>query len=126
MDELLNILASHKVDWTNFWRKFSFGDHIATLLANPEYNIWLKKYYARCENLDKVKSRSLMQKTNPAIIARNVFLQEAIVKAQNGDYSEVNKLFRAFSNPYSEIKEFSSYYNTVPTGSDTIIVSCSS
>ena len=126
LDELLNILSSNQIDWTIFWRKFSFGDHLDALVSDSAYKAWLDKYYTRCKDLDQEKSMILMKSTNPAIIARNYLLQNAIAKAQSGDFSEVNNLFRAFSNPYDETKEFAKYKEIPPDGIEEIIVSCSS
>jgi uncharacterized protein YdiU (UPF0061 family) len=125
LDELLNILATNQVDWTIFWRQFSCGINIDSLVNDSKYIIWLDKYNLRCKNLDKDKSMHLMQSNNPAIILRNYLLQNAIVQAQNGDFSEVDNLFRAFTSPYEDRAEFSHYKDYPPIGSD-ISVSCSS
>lgn len=126
LDELLSILATNQIDWTIFWREFSFGRGLDSLVSDSGYKMWLEKYNLRCKDLDQVKSRILMKSTNPAIVPRNHLLQNAITKAQGGDFSEVDILFKALSNPYDDIAEFSHYQDTPPIGTEEILVSCSS
>ncbi len=126
LDELLNILATNNIDWTYFWHEFSSGRHLDTLASNSVYKIWLEKYNLRTKDLDQATSKKLMKSTNPAIVPRNYLLQNAITKAQAGDFSEVDNLFRALSNPYDDIPEFSHYQDLPPVGAEEIIVSCSS
>ncbi len=126
LDELLNILASNNVDWTYFWREFSNQRHLDSLTSISEYSLWLEKYNLRIKDLDKATSIKLMKSTNPAIIPRNYLLQNAITQAQDGDFSEVDSLFRALSNPYDDTPEFNHYQELPPAGTEEIIVSCSS
>lgn len=134
LNELIEVLARFKVDWTIFWRQFSLhllkpsGENTLSqeLLQDPAYLAWLNKYKNRCRGLDAVASQSLMLNSNPALVPRNYMLHNAIIKAETGDFSEVERLFRALSNPYSEDIEFKDYYAYPPDSSENIILSCSS
>jgi uncharacterized protein YdiU (UPF0061 family) len=53
-------------------------------------------------------------------------LQEAIEKAQEGDFSLVNDLLKIAQNPFSEHKEFERYAKPTPLDYSNIKLSCSS
>ena len=129
LEELLAILAAKKIDWTIFWRQFSYGisNKLPTILiTDTEYTNWLLKYNQRRLNLDGKESQLLMLKSNPAIVARNYLLQRAIEKAQEADFSELDNLYRALSNPFDDISEFAHYQDYPPIEAAEISVSCSS
>lgn len=67
-----------------------------------------------------------MLSSNPAIVPRNYMLQHAIETAQNGDFSEVGRLFDALNNPFIEDAKFANYYATPPESATAIVLSCSS
>ena len=52
--------------------------------------------------------------------------EQAIQKAENNDYSEVETLFKILSYPYDEQTEFETYAAEPPDWSKKISVSCSS
>lgn len=131
LEELLIILAKFNVDWTIFWRQFSHGQYYSVSMSDSlnndeSYLQWLVKYNNRRKNLDSEEMRVLMLATNPALVPRNYLLQNAIEKAQDGDFREVDNLFRALNNPFSELEEFRSYQNYTPKDAIHISVSCSS
>ena len=51
--------------------------------------------------LDTIRM-STMNSTNPRFVLRNYLAQQAIAKAEKGDFSEVNKLYRILQDPYSD------------------------
>ena len=129
LEELLAILAVNKIDWTIFWRQFSYGanDKLpSSLITDAKYINWLLKYNQRRINLNLAECQVLMLNSNPAVVARNYLLQRAIEKAQVGDFSELDNLYRALSTPYEDKPEFAHYQDYPPLEAAEISVSCSS
>ena len=70
-----------------------------------------------------------MNKTNPLYILRNYMAEEAIKKAENGDFSGVNNLLESLLNPFDvkeENYESKEYKKCPPRWAADICVSCSS
>jgi uncharacterized protein YdiU (UPF0061 family) len=66
-----------------------------------------------------------LQQTNPAFILRNHLIQEAIAKADSGDFSEVETLLRLCCNPFD--RNIDPAYQRTPTETTgEICLSCSS
>jgi uncharacterized protein YdiU (UPF0061 family) len=67
-----------------------------------------------------------MKKVNPKYVIKNYMLQEAIDKAQEGDFTLVNDLLNIAQNPYDEHKEYERYSKATPLEFSNIKLSCSS
>lgn len=84
---------------------------------------WIKNY------IEKLTHESLAQvaRYNPVYILRNSMAQRAIEKAENNDFSEVDRLFHLLKNPF-EINDLATLADTTPPNADEpeICVSCSS
>uniref|UniRef100_A0A3P8ZCX0 Selenoprotein O n=1 Tax=Esox lucius TaxID=8010 RepID=A0A3P8ZCX0_ESOLU len=48
----------------------------------------------------------IMDRTNPRVVLRNYIAQNAILAAENGDFSEVRRLLKVLENPYSTQTEW--------------------
>jgi len=59
-------------------------------------------------------------------VLRNYLVQTAIVKAENGDYSEVDKLLSLLTRPFDEQPEMETYAQDPPDWAKTLELSCSS
>lgn len=66
-----------------------------------------------------------LQQTNPTFILRNHLIQEAIDKAEKGDYSDVEKLFKLSCSPFDRNVD-PSYQRTPSESTGEICLSCSS
>ena len=63
--------------------------------------LWKKKWYKCIKTTSSLnESENLMRKNNPVIIPRNNLVNDAIVKAVNGNMTPFNKLLKIFSTPY--------------------------
>jgi uncharacterized protein YdiU (UPF0061 family) len=137
---LLDILAKEQTDYTRFMRELS---HIDTHGLDPvkdlfidkqAINSWLDDYLARCEdNRDdegKMISSSQrcesMRAANPKYILRNYLAQQAIAKAEAGDFSEVQRLAELLKAPFDEQLDNNHYANLPPEWASDIEISCSS
>jgi uncharacterized protein YdiU (UPF0061 family) len=69
---------------------------------------WLDAYQQRLGNDASTASQrwQLLKQNNPAYILRNYLAQQAIERAEQGDFSEVDRLFHALQHPYDEQGRF--------------------
>ena len=114
--ELERLLADHETDMTLFYRAlasesltFDTFTHCFYQSEQSEefkqaFNSWLARYLDRIENDNQSQSerQTAMNAVNPLYVFRNYLAQEAIDKAEAGDYAMVNELLELFRNPYTE------------------------
>ena len=74
----------------------------------------------------ELPSKEDMKRVNPKYVLKNYMLQEAIEKAENGDFSLVDSLLKIAQNPYEEHEEFSRYAKATPHKFKALKLSCSS
>ena len=70
--------------------------------------------------------RKQLDQINPAFVLRNHLLQNAIEPAQKGEFTEVNRLFTALSDPYNAAGMPEEYMAQPPEWAKTLVLSCSS
>ena len=69
-------------------------------------------------NLSFTESIALMKQTNPAYIARNYLVEEALIQAtQHNNLSVLNNLLQVLSNPYQHNNQLA-HFQTVPNNID--------
>ncbi len=157
IDELHRVLELTETDMTIFYRLLANLD--ISLLTNSDDKAlidvvklayysepseeafaamanWLRHYLARVQQDYVVhgephEQRKLrMNRTNPKYVLRNYMAQQAIDKATEGDYSEVQLLLELLRKPYNEQPEFERYFAKRPewarTKAGCSMLSCSS
>ena len=74
------------------------------LAAEPTLRDWLDRYAARLREdpLSPEQRRSRMRLANPAYVLRNYLAQEAIDRAEQGDYALVHELLEVMRHPYDD------------------------
>jgi uncharacterized protein YdiU (UPF0061 family) len=129
LTELLQVLQLPETDMTIFYRKLanfkidhldlekiSDDELIAPLFAayyEPEKLIpavekriadWLRLYLnrAREDGLSDEIRKEKMNAVNPKFVLRNYLAQQAIDKAENGDFWMIGELLELLRNPYAE------------------------
>ncbi len=136
--ELFDILAAVETDMTLFFRglaKVSIEDVQSDLgetskpLVEAYYNEegvtgshkkrtieWLRKYGRRLEDQseDREKRIQRMNSVNPKYVLRNYLAQQAIERAEEGDFEEVWKLLNLLKRPYDEQPENQVYAKKRP------------
>ncbi|MFW2368433.1 MAG: protein adenylyltransferase SelO [Desulforhopalus sp.] len=124
--ELIDLLQETETDMTIFFRnlalvpvdrtkeiKEEIPEELMDAYYKPEelsaeyrtrLNRWLQRYHDRLENDNQPeeKRRQKMNLTNPRYVLRNYLAQEAIDKAENGDFSMVAELLDLIRRPYEE------------------------
>ncbi len=77
---------------------------------------WLKNYCARinADGMAQKQRAEKMNRVNPKYVLRNHLAQQAIEAAEQGDFSELQKLQAILQNPYAEQEEHQSYAQKRP------------
>jgi uncharacterized protein YdiU (UPF0061 family) len=135
--ELLTLMAKGRVDFPVFFRRLSnlkredpsADEPLRDLFIDRAgFDAWLVKYRARLEveqSIDAAR-KSAMDQVNPKFVLRNHLAQIAIQKAQQKDFSEVQRLLHILQRPFDEQPEYESYAALPPDWAAGISVSCSS
>ena len=100
-------------------------DEIADLAA---FDNWIGDYRARLrsESSDDAERAVRMNAVNPEYVLRNHLVQTAIEQAQNGNYEEIDTLFKLLKRPFEEQPGMEAYAAEPPPSAKNIEVSCSS
>ncbi|MED2040022.1 YdiU family protein [Bacillus wiedmannii] len=113
IEQLLKMMEKHKADYTNTFRSLTLNTIENTaLFESPEFKEWYKLWQSRLERQEESKENAyeMMKNNNPSIIPRNHRVEEALEAAvTNGDYSVMEKLLEALSNPYAYATEQEEY-----------------
>ena len=117
IEGLLNMMQKYHADYTNTFRALTFDKRSdMAMFDSKEFAQWHELWQARLgrQQEPKASSHQLMQSSNPAIIPRNHRVEEALEAAvKQGDYSVMERLLDALSNPYAYSPE-QDYYSKLP------------
>ncbi|QGH33342.1 YdiU family protein [Gracilibacillus salitolerans] len=111
---LLDLMEQHQADYTNTFRSLTLDqfDKTMRLFQANAFKQWYEKWQARLSRQHETtdQARQLMKENNPSIIPRNYLVEEALEKAvSEDDYSVMEKLLKALSNPYAYSEEQEEY-----------------
>lgn len=105
IEEHLSLMQKYQADYTNAFRALTFDTPEDTaLFGSPEFARWQQLWQARLgrQKESKESSHQLMRNSNPALIPRNHRVEAALESAvEHGDYSVMERLLDALSNPYA-------------------------
>ncbi|XP_049879450.1 protein adenylyltransferase SelO-like [Pectinophora gossypiella] len=100
------------------------------LAAGAKWEAWVKKYQDRLtvEGVSEDERRARMLAVNPAYVARNWIMQEAIADAEKNDFEKVRFLMKVLRKPFEvdEEAEKRGYSSQPPSWSYGLKLSCSS
>ncbi|MFC3800680.1 YdiU family protein [Cohnella sp. GCM10012308] len=103
--DLLNLMEAHKADYTNTFASLSTGaTQEGELFASEAYAGWYGRWRTRIGDTNDAAavSQRLMKRSNPAAIARNHRVEEALEAAVGrGDYGDLDRLVEALRDPYA-------------------------
>ena len=137
LQELKSLMVGSRVDYTIFWRElgtFSSDpaakhERLREHFLNPDrFGAWAVQYRERLQreqSRDKER-RAEMDRINPKYVLRNYLAQAAIEKAQQKDYSEIDRLLNLLRDPYLDHAGMDSYAAAPPNWGKHLSVSCSS
>jgi uncharacterized protein YdiU (UPF0061 family) len=97
-------------------------------LNRERFDDWAVRYRDRLHSEDTrdAERRERMNRVNPKYVLRNYLAQTAIEKAQQQDFSEIDRLFTLLQNPYSDQPDMEAYAAPPPNWGKHLAVSCSS
>lgn len=124
---LLEWMDKNGADWTYTFRSLLFADEpIGDIYQDNEFKDWRSRWRNRIEQPSNrpEEARELMRRSNPAYIARNSYVEEALTSAQSGDLSKFNKLLSALSSPFEEKSEYSHLLLPPPRGTSRYVTFC--
>src|SRR6478609_3411108 len=116
IDDLLQRLAEHQVDFTVFFRTLcaaaedpAANDRVAALFDEPSAFYGFAERWRKRLQLEReppaVRARS-MRLANPAFIPRNHRIEQAIAAGVSGNFEPFETLVRVLARPYEEQPEF--------------------
>ncbi len=131
ISRLLDLLRRTETDMTIFFRRLA---HVGTgtgiahdglklfeeayyapaqldAVYGEQLNSWLQSYVSRLRrnSIDDPQRSERMNRVNPKYVFRNYLAQQAIDKAETGDFSMIDKLLEVFRRPYDEQPEHEGY-----------------
>lgn len=115
--ELLLLMYKYHADYTNTFLALTFDKINETIFHDKEdFMLWHQKWQARLSSQpqDKAACFELMKKTNPAVIARNHRVEEALSAAAKENYSPLLKLLDILSHPYAHSAKQAAYAAPAP------------
>ena len=107
IQEFLDLLERGRVDFTLAFRRLAelAGEvsELGELFDFPDsFADWLQRWRQRCarETEDSDSRLQRMMAVNPAFIARNHLVEEAIARAYGGDFAPFNRLLERLEKPF--------------------------
>ena len=137
IQDLLALMHLHHVDYTIFFRALglfrtgspALNESLRDFFLDREaFDKWAHRYEDR---LREERSRDAdrlgrMNLVNPKYVLRNYLAQTAIEKAQQKDFSEIDRLLTLLHNPYMDQPGMDAYAAPPPNWGKHVAVSCSS
>jgi uncharacterized protein YdiU (UPF0061 family) len=135
--EWLSLLSATQADYSLAFRALALVPSGATdspaelvrlIGGTDRLREWVTRYGARLatEGIPDGVRRGAMQRTNPKYVLRNYLAQQAIERAEAGDYTEIERLRLLLTRPFDEQPEFERYAEPPPPWARELVVSCSS
>jgi uncharacterized protein YdiU (UPF0061 family) len=118
VDELLKLMQTSKLDYTNTFVAFSYDKvNEDNSLNGPEFKSWIIKWKNTIDSSNGVvQAKKIMIANNPAFIPRNHLVEEALDAAVDGNRIMLEKLLLVLKTPY-QYQENMDYYTVPPNQS---------
>jgi len=130
IDNLLHLMAADRADFTITFRRLAGPDSATrdVFVDREAFDAWALRYRARLalEDGNDHERAKRMNLVNPKFVLRNHLAQTAIERAQQGDFSEVQRLLQVLERPFDEQPDHAAYADHPPAWAQQIEVSCSS
>ena len=115
--DLLTWMHQNKADYTNTFC-FLMNEKVKNIKIYEDENFleWKKKWHERIllNNCTPEKCLSLMKSVNPLIIPRNHIVEDALLAANNNNFTLFNKLVKVLEKPYQDQKGILDYQLPAP------------
>lgn len=130
--DLLTVLRDDRLDYTRFFRALGGLDPAAGTWnwpnVSPALRAWSARYAERLrrEGRGDVERQERMRRANPKYVLRNWIAQEAIERAEHGEFAFIEELRNLLADPFAEHPEMDRYSEPPSPAAREISVSCSS
>jgi len=133
----LNLMQESRADYTIVFRELgtfrvdstTANERLREHFVNRDrFDEWTARYRnrLRIEGSRDEERLARMNAVNPKYVLRNYLAQRAIEKAQEKDFSEIDRLFNLLREPFTDQSGMDSYADSPPNWGKHIAVSCSS
>ncbi|WP_035446874.1 protein adenylyltransferase SelO [Asaia prunellae] len=104
IETLLQIMEKDRMDWTLSFRRLARNDSLVEPTSSEALLDWMMEWQARRdrEPVPAERQYALMRQSNPAVIARNHRVAEAITSAENGDFTVFENLLQRLRHPFAD------------------------
>ena len=137
VDALLRLMAAERTDYTIAMRRLAefssdpgaSNERVRDLFIDrAAFDAWGARYAQRLrdEHSSDAERRERMRRVNPKFVLRNHLAELAIRRAQEGDFSETQRLLRVLQRPFDEQPEHEADAGFAPDWAHGLSVSCSS
>jgi uncharacterized protein YdiU (UPF0061 family) len=137
VDDLLKTMAADGADFTRTFRALghvsadpaaSNAPFVDEFVDRDAAGAWLARWRERLVDTaaDNTARAERMRLTNPKYVLRNYLAQAAIDRADEGDYSEIERLHAILRHPFDEQPEHEAYAKLPPDWARGLVLSCSS
>ena len=142
VEDLLQLLASERVDYTIFWRRLSQAKAAGVWTADqaqvawqavedlfldrPRWLAWRNRYQQRVGAADPQLLGRQMLACNPKYVLRNHLAEQAIRQAREGDFGEIDRLLHLLQSPFDEHPDSEALAGFAPDWASQLEISCSS
>jgi uncharacterized protein YdiU (UPF0061 family) len=119
IDDLLVWMERRSADFTGTFRSITRGRLVAsTPGSDTELEAWHRRLEARRARQPQshAEAESLMRRHNPAVIPRNHKVEEALLTAQTGDLSVLERLLDVLATPYDHDRDPGGFSEPSPAG----------
>ena len=119
VDNLLSLMEGHDADYTQVFSALQEQKNLEEpLFQSKEFNAWKKDWQKALDGkILNEQSLMLMEKSNPKIIPRNHWVEDALDTAVEGNMAPFEKLMTMLSKPYASHPE-ELQFERVPKGFD--------
>jgi uncharacterized protein YdiU (UPF0061 family) len=137
IDSLLRLMAAERTDYTITMRRlanFSCDSAAANhgvrdlFIDRAAFDAWAARYAQRLRDEHSVDAerQPRMRAVNPKYVLRNHLAEQAIRRAQEGDFAETQRLLKVLQRPFDEQPEHEADAGFPPDWAQQLEVSCSS
>ena len=134
VNDWLRLLETQKADYTIAMRRLcDFSPRDAgpvrdVFMDREAFDVWATRYTERlaAEHSIDAERQAAMRRANPRVVLRNHLAETAIQRAEQGDFSEVQRLLAVLSRPFDDDSGTAADAGFPPDWAQQLSVSCSS
>ena len=100
VDELLDLMAEGRADFTNTFRGLTNGTARDEFTDPAAFDAWAERWRARLDR--ESDPEAVMRAANPSVIPRNHRIEQMIEAAVAGDFKPFERLIAVLSDPFTD------------------------